>query len=71
MAQFKANDNKIAVKEVNTRVYSSWTEDKLLFENTPMNQVSKRIEDTFGIKVNVHDSLAGQVLSGSDQKWES
>ena len=65
LARFAEGDNKIAVKEVNTRLYTSWIEDKLFFENTPMEEVARRIEDTFGVKVVVAEELAGQNLTGS------
>jgi ferric-dicitrate binding protein FerR (iron transport regulator) len=66
LAQFKSNDNKIAVKKVNTRIYTSWTEDKLIFENTPMTEVVTRIEDTFGIEVILVDkAFSDETLSGS------
>ncbi|MDR8394081.1 FecR domain-containing protein [Aliifodinibius sp. S!AR15-10] len=64
-AQFRAFDNKIAVQDVNTSVYTSWTEDKLIFENTPMEDVATRIEDTFGIEVVVDEAYANEILSGS------
>lgn len=65
MAKFTAFDNKIAVKKVNTCVYTSWKEDKLIFKKTSMKEVANRIEDTFGIEVVVNKGFADEVLSGS------
>ncbi|MDX1639693.1 MAG: FecR domain-containing protein [Balneolaceae bacterium] len=65
MAQFTAYDNKIAVREVNTRIYTSWKEDKLIFDETPMSEVAQRIEDTFGVEVKVAERFRNEVLSGS------
>lgn len=65
LARFKANDTKITIKEVNTQVYTSWTEDKLIFENTPMTEVANRIEDTFGVRVSLSTPLTDETLSGS------
>ncbi|MFH5884515.1 FecR family protein [Halalkalibaculum sp. DA3122] len=65
MVQFKAYDNKIAVKQVNTRVYTSWKEDKLIFEKTPMEEVARRIEDTFGVEVVLSSKFSKEKLSGS------
>jgi ferric-dicitrate binding protein FerR (iron transport regulator) len=65
MAQFNANDNKITVRKVNTQVYTSWTEDKFIFEDTPLAEVARRIENTFGKEVLIDERLANETLSGS------
>lgn len=65
MARFKANDNKITVKDVNPQVYTSWKEDKMIFIETPMEEVATRIENTFGIEVVLADKVANELLSGS------
>lgn len=65
LARFKSNDNKIAIKEVNTQVYTSWKEDKLVFIETPMREVATRIEDTFGVEVVLAENVADESLSGS------
>lgn len=64
-ARFKAQDNKIAIKEVDTRIYTSWTEDKLTFENTPMTEVANRIEDIFGLDVVLSSRFRNETLSGT------
>lgn len=65
LARFRAEDSTITIKEVNTQVYTSWIEDKLTFENTPMIEVAKRIEDTFGVEVVLSTQLRDETLSGS------
>ncbi|GAA5520740.1 FecR domain-containing protein [Aliifodinibius salicampi] len=65
LARFKADDSTITIKEVNTQVYTSWIKDKLIFENTPMTEVAKRIENTFGVKVVLSTKLTHETLSGS------
>src|SRR5699024_10088796 len=65
LARFKSHDNKIAIQEVNTALYTSWREDKLLFAHTPMQKVADRIEDTFGLEVVIAPFLQGETLSGS------
>lgn len=65
MARFTAFDNKISVKKVNTHVYTSWKEDKFIFDKTPMYEVATRIENTFGIDMVVDKKYADNVLSGS------
>src|SRR5699024_5502791 len=41
LARFKSHDNKIAIQEVNTALYTSWREGKLRFAHTPR----KKVED--------------------------
>lgn len=65
MAQFSKNDNKITIKEVNTLIHTSWTEDKLIFQNTPMEDIARRITQTFGIEVIVDEDISDKTLSGS------
>lgn len=65
LARFKFNDNKVTVKEVSTPVYTSWTEDKLIFIETPMKEVANRIEDMFGVEVMLAAYVADESLSGS------
>jgi ferric-dicitrate binding protein FerR (iron transport regulator) len=65
MAQFKSNDNKVAIQEVNTELYTSWTKNKFIFDNAPMGNVVRRIEDVFGVEVILGSSLQQERLSGS------
>lgn len=65
MAQFSKNDNKITIKEVNTLIHTSWTKDKLIFQNTPMEDIARRITQTFGIEVIVGADISDKTLSGS------
>lgn len=68
MARFAraVGNKKIDIQKVNPVVYTSWIEDKMVFENTPMNEVKNRIENTFGLKVViVNEDLLGRNLSGS------
>lgn len=67
MANYARGDKNIVVKNVNTDIYTSWVEDKMVFDNTPMEKVAERIEDTFGIEVEMaegtKESLTGSIKS--------
>lgn len=65
MARFASNDNKIAIEEADTRLYTSWTKDKLFFKQTPMQQVAQRIEHTYGVEVIVEQKFRGELLTGT------
>jgi ferric-dicitrate binding protein FerR (iron transport regulator) len=36
--------------------FTSWTENKLIFENTPLSQIRKLLEDNYGLKWNIENS---------------
>src|SRR5699024_2540972 len=66
MARFDRTGKTSALQEVNPLVYTSWTEGKLVFEKTPVKELSTRIEHTFGVKIIISDeSLRNRKLSGS------
>lgn len=65
LARFTSNDNKITVKEADTRLYTSWTEDRFVFKKTPVREVARRIEHTYGIDVMVAESLTDELLTGT------
>lgn len=65
LAHFSSEIGKVERSEVNTRVYTSWIEDTWIFDETPLKQVANRIEDTFGVKVEIAKPLQTKILSGS------
>jgi len=65
MAQFTAHDNKIAVKKVDTKLYTSWTEDIFTFARAPMDDVARRIERTFGVEVIVSPTYEEERVTGT------
>lgn len=66
LARFGRSGETIALQKVNPLVYTSWTEGRLVFEKTPVKEVSTRIENTFGVTIKITDeSLRGRRLSGS------
>lgn len=65
MALYSAGRPEVDVENVNPRVYTSWSEDIWFFEDTPVEEVVRRIEDTFGIEVMIQEDLIQRKLSGS------
>lgn len=65
LAHFTSGIQEVELAEVNSRVYTSWTGDTWVFDETPLVQVASRIEDTFGVKVKIAPSLQKKKLSGS------
>ncbi|MDZ7692593.1 MAG: FecR domain-containing protein [Balneolaceae bacterium] len=66
MAQFDDASDTLIVKWVNTDVYTSWKTDDLVFDRTPLPEVLKRIEFTFGVTIKIKDpALKERTLSGT------
>ncbi|NBC17252.1 MAG: DUF4974 domain-containing protein [Bacteroidetes bacterium] len=66
LAEFHQADTRIATRTVNPAVYSSWTTDVLVFDDTPVAEIAERITATYGVPVVVQDStVLGKTLSGS------
>lgn len=62
----KAKEGSLRIEKVNTQVYSSWKSRKLVFENTPFQELISIIEENYGYQVKVLDQeLFDKKLSGS------
>ncbi|WP_322575236.1 FecR family protein [Fodinibius sp.] len=65
MALFSQNLDKIEVEQVNPEVYTSWASDSLVLDNTPLSDLIKRIEFTYGVEVKVNNkALLDKKLTG-------
>jgi ferric-dicitrate binding protein FerR (iron transport regulator) len=65
LIEYQAENHKLVHKVVNAEVYSSWTTNKWILENTSLGQVARRIEEVFGIEVIIADKrLARESMSG-------
>ncbi|MEN7550389.1 FecR domain-containing protein [Rapidithrix thailandica] len=51
-------------KATNPELYSSWQNDYLVFENTPLLELSTIINDTYGLHVSVAPEIAQRKLTG-------
>lgn len=66
MASFSISNPMVDLVKVNTEVYTSWIHNKLVFDNTPLNQVIQSIENYYGVKIQVTDQTAlKQRISGT------
>ncbi|MDR8392941.1 FecR domain-containing protein [Aliifodinibius sp. S!AR15-10] len=66
MAEFDNTSDTLLVKWVNTAVYTSWKTEDLVFDHTPLPEVLKRIEYTFGVTIKIKDpALKQRTLSGT------
>jgi ferric-dicitrate binding protein FerR (iron transport regulator) len=56
LVELRNSDNKLQKKKVKAEDYSSWRENKLFFEHTPLSEVIQRIEDLYGVKIVLADA---------------
>jgi ferric-dicitrate binding protein FerR (iron transport regulator) len=66
MAEYIHNEQVLTKKEVDTQVYTSWRNDRLLFDDTSLWEIKSILESTYGLKVKVEDKkLLDKRLYGS------
>jgi len=56
LVTFSEEKKQVEKKVVNPEVYTSWVNDVLFFEDMPMYEIEKLIEDNFGVKVVITDT---------------
>lgn len=66
LLQFQKGDQKLEPHRVNVAPYVTWWQEQLKFEQTPFREIAQRLEETYGIQVEVKDQrLLQRTLSGS------
>lgn len=66
LMSFTSDPKVYNVKTVDADMYSSWTKQKLILQNTPLVDVFQMIEDTYGYEVKVHEpEILKREMSGS------
>lgn len=66
MLQYAAAEKKLEKKKVTATNYNAWTSRQLVFNTTPLADVIRTIEDTYGYKVVLQDSLlTKRTISGT------
>lgn len=54
---FNQTDGSVAVKEVNTRLFSGWKENKLIFINMNLSELIVLLERKYGVEIETADDL--------------
>lgn len=66
MAEYIHNDQVLTKKEVDPQVYTSWRNNRLLFDDTSLGEIKSILESTYGLTVIVKDKkLLEKRLYGS------
>ena len=62
---FDSKRGRFKIEKVNPAIYSSWKDNKFIFENTTLHEIALMIEDKYGLKVNIiSPGLASRKVSG-------
>lgn len=66
LVQFRKNDRELAPQFVSLGFYTTWWQGHCKFENTPFLQIVRRLEETYGVRVQVNDErLQQRQLTGA------
>ncbi|VAW29660.1 Putative anti-sigma factor [hydrothermal vent metagenome] len=57
---FKMKKNVFTVKKVDTRVYTSWKDGRLVFKDTPLSEIMKRINRWYNVDMTANDKTIEQ-----------
>lgn len=64
--QFSDTGTSITAKRSNLNFYTSWTQDKLVLDDTPFRDIVAKLEQTYGVDIEVGDQdLLDRKVSGS------
>jgi ferric-dicitrate binding protein FerR (iron transport regulator) len=59
------SNDQIQKKTVTKQDYIAWTDNKLVFDNTPLTDVAKTIKEHYGVEVNLEgDNIAAERITG-------
>jgi ferric-dicitrate binding protein FerR (iron transport regulator) len=50
-ASWSKNENKMSFEEVDTSIYTSWTNGKLIFKNSPFKNIRRKLERHYNVTI--------------------
>ncbi len=53
LAEFSKTSRTITKRDVNTKIYTSWKEGKVIFENAGVDEIAEALRDRYGLQVEV------------------
>ncbi len=66
LVEFSKEKNSYVKKEVDPKIYTSWKEEKLIFDNSTLQEIIGILEETYGLEVVVPDkSLLQERFTGA------
>lgn len=66
LVEFSKKAQTLIKRNVNTEIYSSWKDNKLIFHNTPLNEIATLIKENYGLVVRFQDiQMTKRKISGT------
>lgn len=59
------SEKKYNKKEVNPKLYTAWTSNKIILDHTTLEEMVRMLRDTYGLEVRADSALLRQTVSGS------
>lgn len=70
-ARIDTISHSIAVNKVETNLFTSWINNKLIFKNEPLGDVIQRLERWYNISIDIQDELLAQKRLNATIEYES
>ena len=58
LAELSASTDKLMKKIVDTKIYNSWVNNQLIFEETPLSEIATILKDNYGITIEYDEEMA-------------
>lgn len=65
LISFSRLNEEANIRRVNPLIYTSWKNNELVLESTPLSMVTDRINKTYGVEVKASENLLTRKLTGS------
>src|SRR5699024_3087369 len=64
-SHFSANKGKVYIESVNSAIYTSWAEGKLIFDHTKVSEIAERLKNIYGTEVVIDSTVRDIKITGS------
>ncbi|MDJ1480676.1 FecR domain-containing protein [Cytophagaceae bacterium YF14B1] len=64
LVEYNDRDQQLIRRKVNPEIYSSWKDNQLIFEDTPLSEVALRLERCYGLSVQLDETIKDKRLTG-------
>ena len=66
LVAFSEADQTLLKKQVNPEHYAAWRDHKMIFDQTPLREIARQLEDAYGVSITIEDdNLANTKLTGA------
>ena len=66
LVTFLKESHQLFTKKVDPELYTSWTDNKLIFDRTPLSEIARLLEDNYGLEVTLKDAhLRERIFTGT------